>query len=94
MPELWAPALLFEITDRLVDVLVQAEVARGGAHADGALAGWGGPLLIFCGPVLELARGYVKGDGLGFSCVEMNAIEGNKRANRELRALWNLTGCA
>jgi len=74
MPELWGSGIAFWVL-RLIDILMKAEVARGCAYADGSLAGWGCPLLILGGPVLELARGYVKRYGFRISGVEVDAIE-------------------
>ena len=73
---------------------MEAEVARGGAYAYGAFACGGDPFLIFGGPVLELARGYVEGDGFGFTGIEVDAIEGCECADGELDATWNFGGCS
>jgi len=47
----------------LVDGLMESEVAGGCANAYGSLARGRDPFLIFGGPVLELARGYMECDG-------------------------------
>ena len=84
----------FSAESKRLDGLVEAQVARGCAYADGAFAGCGDPLGICGGPVLQLARRDMEGDGLGFAGSEMDAIEGYESANRELNACGNLAGCA
>src|SRR3569833_98634 len=75
---------------RLLNCLIEAQVARGSTHAHCALAARGDPLLLFCRPVLKLARVDVERDPFAFVRTEVNAIEGHQSSNRELNAIRNL----
>lgn len=90
MPELGAPALFGASDDASIDRLVEAEVTGGAPYAYSAFACRCFPLLFFNGPVLELTPGYVQRDVFGFSWLEVDAIEGNERSNRELHPVGNL----
>ena len=69
--------------------MVEAQIARGAADADGALAAGGYPLRLGCGPVLQLALGDVKADRSRLAGCKVNAIEGHECTDRELHARRN-----
>ena len=80
---------------RLVDGLVEAQVARGSADADGALAAGGYATSDLWWTSTASWRGLnVQRDGFGFAGSEMDAVECDQGADRELHAFGNFAGSA
>ena len=74
----------------LLYCLIQTQIARRTANTHRALASCNRPILIFGRPVLKLARSNMERDGLAFVGSEVNAIESDQCANRELHAFRSM----
>lgn len=74
------------------DCLVKAEVARRATYADDPLARSALPFTVGGRPVLKLARGDVQRDNLGLAGFEMDSIEGDEGADRELDTVRDVVG--